>query len=264
MIKIELQNLKEDRRISSHTADDLLEQRRSAQDKLKDSEYQISRLLSEQQANREQLNEMHLRIEEGKLENNSIKQEREKVYYKIDLLNEENSNLRNEVYMMKKLMLEYDKRSIHHQSPGTGNNMGYLEHTPNREHNPRFNRSDDFDRESEYPERRDQQTKESEKPSSAWNSRAQGQRDFRSPSRPTEGKGNILTWNQPYDSRSKLTIGDDDMIEQKKQQKDEERLTMLENVNAKFERKRQRRLRGTYPHLTKTTLYKKKNQQSRI
>ena len=58
------------------------------------------------------VSELYSRIEEYKIENSSLKYEKEKISHKLDLINEENANLRNEVYMLKKLMLEYDKREM--------------------------------------------------------------------------------------------------------------------------------------------------------
>lgn len=52
------------------------------------------------------------RILELKEENHILKQDKEKLFSKVDHLLYENENLRNEIFMMKKIMLEVEKRDL--------------------------------------------------------------------------------------------------------------------------------------------------------
>lgn len=52
------------------------------------------------------------RITDLKEENHVLKQDKEKLFNKIDHLLYENENLRNEIFMLKKIMLEVEKRDL--------------------------------------------------------------------------------------------------------------------------------------------------------
>ena len=52
------------------------------------------------------------RITDLKEENHVLKQDKDKLFTKVDHLLYENENLRNEIFMMKKIMLEVEKRDM--------------------------------------------------------------------------------------------------------------------------------------------------------
>ena len=187
--------MREEKRILNHSNGDLTEQKRNMIDKMREFEFQISKLSSENQSQNEHLRGTQIRLDEAKVENNGNKLEREKLYHKIDLLNEENSNLRNEVYMLKKLLLEYDKREIHLVNNGMTGSV--QESTPVRQNNMRRGQVTN-DTDSQYQSGTNERGTLRQEPMFD-NYIGDSKREYKSPPRLAGRQTNILTWNQPYD-----------------------------------------------------------------
>lgn len=62
---------------------------------------------------RAQLHQTTERMQDSREELFMLKQDKEKLFGKVDHLLYENENLRSEVFMMKKIMLEMEKRDMH-------------------------------------------------------------------------------------------------------------------------------------------------------
>ena len=60
-----------------------------------------------------QLQQATDRVADLREETHVLKQDKEKLFSKVDQLMYENENLRNEIFMMKKIMLEVEKRDLH-------------------------------------------------------------------------------------------------------------------------------------------------------
>lgn len=143
-----------------------------------------------------------MRLDEARIEVSGTKSEREKLYHKIDLLNEENSNLRNEVYMLKKLLLEYDRRDLHLTSAGLTQLAN--DHTPTRESLSKrgYDRPAeglDSDQAQRGLRRSNASRVQVQTVAPEYSIQVAAKREFRSPPRNVQGQTNILTWNQPYE-----------------------------------------------------------------
>lgn len=73
---------------------------------------EIQKLDSKDDSTKNLINQINERLYELKDENHSLKQEKDKMNSKMDHLSYENDNLRNEIFMLKKIMLELEKRDL--------------------------------------------------------------------------------------------------------------------------------------------------------
>jgi hypothetical protein len=81
-----------------------------ADKELRLKEQDIRRFEHKEDGGRSQLGQLTERVAELKEENAGLRQDKEKLFNKVDHLLYENENLRNEVFMLKKIMLEVEKR----------------------------------------------------------------------------------------------------------------------------------------------------------
>lgn len=83
---------------------------------LKSKDSSLSRYDSKEDSYKQQLEQSIDRINDLKEENSVLRQDKDKLFGKVDHLLNENENLRNEVYMLKKIMLEVEKRDFQNVS----------------------------------------------------------------------------------------------------------------------------------------------------
>lgn len=93
------------------------------------------------------------RIADLRDENHLLKQDKEKLFSKVDHLLYENENLRNEIFMMKKIMLEVEKRDLQVGSL-VYDNLRKEEKPHRRERDHRHPIDSDLDQMRNRPERR--------------------------------------------------------------------------------------------------------------
>lgn len=79
--------------------------------RLKDQD--LRKIENKEDGGRSQITQLTERVSELKEENSHLKQDKEKLFNKVDHLLYENENLRNEIFMLKKIMLEVEKRDLH-------------------------------------------------------------------------------------------------------------------------------------------------------
>lgn len=79
---------------------------------LRARENEIQKLDSKDENTKTLIQQNHERMHELKDENHMLKQDKDKMSTKIDQLLYENENLRNEIFMLKKIMLEVEKRDL--------------------------------------------------------------------------------------------------------------------------------------------------------
>jgi len=205
--KVELDGLKEEKRNALRLIEELRDDKDRLVDRLKDTEMQLSRTGIDSEKNRAMLVEQSARLEEYRIDNMSMKHEKEKLYHKIELLTEESNNLRNEVYMMKKLLLEYDKREIQMVGSATKPSMPQSLASPTFQNEPSSQTRDKTLDRLTPPRDRPQRGAVPTFP--VDKSRAEAMvspgknRSFLSPGRNAGSVPNPLTWGQPYDSRLK-------------------------------------------------------------
>lgn len=79
---------------------------------LRSKDTETHKLNSQEETSKRLLGQTNERMLELKEENYTLKQDKEKLFSKLDHLLYENDNLRNEIFMMKKIMLEVEKRDV--------------------------------------------------------------------------------------------------------------------------------------------------------
>lgn len=79
---------------------------------LRNKEGDLHRLDAKDENSKHLVSQQQERIAELKDENHLLKQDKEKLFSKVDHLLYENENLRNEIFMVKKIMLEVEKRDL--------------------------------------------------------------------------------------------------------------------------------------------------------
>jgi len=80
---------------------------------LKAREAELQKMEYKEETFRGQLSQAQDRFNDAKEETHMLKQDKEKLFGKLDHLLYENENLRNELYMMKRMMLEMEKKEVH-------------------------------------------------------------------------------------------------------------------------------------------------------
>lgn len=79
---------------------------------LRSKDNEAHKLSSQEETSKRLMGQTTERVQELKEENFALKQDKEKLFSKVDHLLYENDNLRNEIFMLKKIMLEVEKRDV--------------------------------------------------------------------------------------------------------------------------------------------------------
>lgn len=79
---------------------------------LRTRDSEIQKLDSKDESTKSLITQTNERLYELKDENHTLKQDKDKMASKMDHLLYENDNLRNEIFMLKKIMLEVEKRDL--------------------------------------------------------------------------------------------------------------------------------------------------------
>lgn len=94
----------------------------------------MQRLDVKEEGIKNQLIQANDRLQDLKEENQVLKQDKEKIFSKLDHFMYENENLRNEIFMLKRIMLEVEKRDMQ-----SGNIMSTLQERLREEPPPQRN-----------------------------------------------------------------------------------------------------------------------------
>jgi hypothetical protein len=79
---------------------------------IRTKEHDLQRFDVKEESIKGQLMQANDRVQELKDENHALKSDKEKLFSKVDHLMYENENLRNEIFMLKRIMLEVEKRDL--------------------------------------------------------------------------------------------------------------------------------------------------------
>lgn len=116
---------------------DLKRQFESIEKELRICSADLNKAQFKEETYKSQISQSNEKILDAKEEITTLKQEKEKLFSKVDHLLYENDNLRNELYMMKKMMLEIEKRDI--QSTSLNNSFNdYMWNNESNLKNKRF------------------------------------------------------------------------------------------------------------------------------
>lgn len=86
----------------------------SLERELESKKHELQRLDFKEEGSKSQLVQVQERLSELRSENSLLRQDKDKLFTKVDHLLYENDNLRNEVFMLKKILFEVEKREIGH------------------------------------------------------------------------------------------------------------------------------------------------------
>lgn len=117
---VEVQSLKNEKKRLEHDNTELKRQNEHQEKELRSRDVDMQRHDFKEEGIKSQLSQTNERLAELKDENLHLKQDKEKLFSKVDHLMFENETLRNEVFMLKKMMLERDMNMSslpHHREP---------------------------------------------------------------------------------------------------------------------------------------------------
>ncbi len=183
------------------------------------------------------LQESQAKLEDLRSENSELKAEKSRVAHKADLLDDENGNLRKEIFMLKQLMLEYDRREMQAArvktaasgSRGLPDHLDFSSHSslqpdpgparddPDRDRVTRFNSACDLRSIYLLNAAKQLQCAQPGPPEPPRFSSPRQPRSIYSPEAGT--RSNILTWNNPYEG-TPVSPADRDRLDQKRRDKE--------------------------------------------
>ena len=112
----EIASLRKDKGYLDQTVADLKKQVDGFDKDARQQSTEVQRLQLREEAIKIQVNQAQDRAQESREEIFILKQDKEKLFNKLDHLLYENENLRSEVFMMKKIQIEVEKRDLHFSS----------------------------------------------------------------------------------------------------------------------------------------------------
>lgn len=221
----DLDSLRTDKRSLHHLVEQLKQENRELGERLRERAGELQSSAMEADRCRLQLQETQARVEDLRGEIGELKAEKSRAAHKADLLDDENSNLRKEIFMLKKLMLEYDRREmqaerIHTVAGGprplgdprdySGRSSPQADPHPgreeaNRERGPRYNSANDLRAIYLLNAAREAQPPPAPHPDPPRHSSPRLPRAVHQPE--AGGSANILTWNNPYEGSGGLSSG---------------------------------------------------------
>lgn len=108
----EMASIKSEKSALEKTAADLRHQIESLERELRQTTADLQRSQLREEAVKGQLAQVQERVQDWKEEVTMLKHEKEKLFGKLDHLLFDNESLRNEVFMVKKMMLSIEKREM--------------------------------------------------------------------------------------------------------------------------------------------------------
>lgn len=133
-LKAELTVTKAERSRADQEATQLRREIENLERDLESKKHELQRLDFKEEGSKSQLVQVQERLSELRSENSLLRQDKDKLFTKVDHLLYENDNLRNEVFMLKKILFEVEKREIGHNQGSNYQNI------PQQYERPRENR----------------------------------------------------------------------------------------------------------------------------
>lgn len=114
----EVVSLKKDKSYLEQSVTDLRKQIDSTDKEARLATNEVQKAQFREEALKSQVTLAQERFQEARDEIFLLRQDKEKLFNKVDHLLYENENLRSEIFMMKKIMIEIEKRDMHLSSVG--------------------------------------------------------------------------------------------------------------------------------------------------
>lgn len=108
----DLDALRADKRAAQQLVEQLRQENRELAGRLRDVQTEALDATGEAERCRLQLAESQARLDALRAENSELRAEKSRAAHKAGLLDDENGNLRREIFALKQLMLEYDRREM--------------------------------------------------------------------------------------------------------------------------------------------------------